>query len=39
MVLREQRVDRMEIEGIIIMDPWKTYVVRTADEYLALTPC
>ena len=39
MVLREQRVKRMEIEGITIVDSWKTYVFRTIDEYLALIPC
>ncbi len=25
MVLREQCIDRLEIEGIAIMDSWKTY--------------
>jgi len=39
MVLREQRVESMEIEGIIIVDSWKTYVSRATDEYLALMPC
>jgi hypothetical protein len=39
MVLREQHVNKMEIEGITIVDSWKTYVFRTADEYLALMPC
>ncbi len=26
MVLREQCVDRMEIEGVAIVDSWETYV-------------
>jgi len=26
MVLQEQRVNRMEIEGVAIMDSWNTYV-------------
>jgi hypothetical protein len=39
MVLREQCVNRMEIEGITIVDSWKTYIFRTTDEYLALIPC
>jgi hypothetical protein len=37
MVLREQRVNRVDIEGVAITDSWKTYVFRTTvDEYLAL---
>jgi hypothetical protein len=39
MVLREQRFNRMEIEGITNVDSWKTYVFRTTDEYLALILC
>jgi hypothetical protein len=32
MVLREQRVNRMEIEGITIVDSWKTYIFRATNE-------
>ena len=35
MVLREQCVNRMEIEGITVVDLWKTYVSRSIDEYVA----
>ena len=38
MVLRERCVNRMEIEGITIVDSRKTYVFQTTDEFLALIP-
>jgi hypothetical protein len=38
MVLREQCVNRMEIQGVVIVDPWKTYVFQTTDELHTLTP-
>jgi hypothetical protein len=37
MVLREQCGNRMESQGVIIVDPWKTYVFQTTDDYLTLT--
>jgi hypothetical protein len=38
MVLREQRVNRMESQGVTIVDPWKTQVFQTTDESLTLIP-
>ena len=35
MVLREQYVDRMEGQGVTIVDSWKTYVFQITDEFLA----
>jgi hypothetical protein len=34
MVLREQCANRMEGEGVPLVDSWKTYVFRTTDEFL-----
>ena len=40
MVLREQCIDRLEIEGIAIMDSWKTYAfIWTTNSCLTLIPC
>ena len=36
MVFREQYVNRMESQGIAIVDSWKTYVFRTTDKHLSL---
>ena len=32
MVLREQRINRMESEGIALVDSWQTYVFRILNE-------
>jgi hypothetical protein len=38
MVLREQRINGMESQGVTIVDPWKTQVFQTTDESLTLIP-
>ena|SRR5258708_15877955 len=37
-IFREQYVDRMESQGIAVVDSWKAYVFRTTDEHLSLIP-
>jgi hypothetical protein len=39
MVLREQCINRMEGEGITLVDIRKTYVIQTTDEYLTPITC
>jgi hypothetical protein len=39
MVLREQCVNRMEGEGVTVVDPRKAYVLRTTDESLSSITC
>ncbi len=36
MVFGEQHVERMESQGIAVVDSWKAYVSRTTDKYLSL---
>jgi hypothetical protein len=38
MVLREHCVNKMEGQGVVIVDPRKTYVFQITDESLTLTP-
>ncbi len=38
MVFGEQYVDKMESQGIAVVDSWKAYVFRTTDKYLSLIP-
>ena len=39
MVFREQGINRMESEWVLVMDPWKTYVSQTTDERPELIIC